>query len=160
MSKRYFLFLFALCIFSFNAVSQNKEAVEVYDFDSEPEILKTRSSALDKTHPNLLNPQIAKEEHETVTKSWTKLHRDIAQFLEANDFEWETEESQIMILHKFYFEPNGEIHTYAFKMMNEEINESQRRAYSDLMTKFAETYRIDIIKDGQFAQCGKTKYLN
>lgn len=160
MPKRYFLFLIALCIFSFTAFSQNEETLEVYDFDSEPEILKTRATVLDKTHPNLLNPQISKDEYQSVIESWTKLHNDLAIFLNENDFKWDTDATEVMIFHKFYFDPNGTIHTYGFNMLNEDIDESQRQQYSDLIHEFGKTYNIGLIKDGHFAQCGKTKMLN
>ncbi|MCP9198775.1 hypothetical protein MKO06_02575 [Gramella sp. GC03-9] len=149
-----------ISLLSISANSQNKDAIKVYDFDSEPEILKSKAPQLDNAHPNLLNPQISKTEYETVMESWTKLHQEMASFLKAKDFEWETEDEQILIVHKFYFDADGNIHTYVFNLLNEDIDEQQRQTYSNLVSEFAETYSIGLKRDKQFAQCGKTRQMN
>ncbi|MUP44637.1 hypothetical protein E0K83_02625 [Gramella sp. BOM4] len=149
-----------ISLLSFSAISQNTETIKVYDFDSDPEVVKSIGPKLDESHPNLMNPQISKTEYESVTGSWSSLHQEIAKFLTAKDFEWETEAEQILIVHKFYFDPDGTIHTYVFNLLNEDIDKQQRQAYSSLVSEFAKNYNIGLTRDKQFAQCGKTRQMN
>ena len=160
MSAKHLLSILMLCLIGFKANSQKQEVIQVFDFNKQPEIVKTKSSELDKDHPNLLNPEISKNETTKVRDSWIKLHQNIGKYLEANGFKWEVDDPEIMILHKFYFEPNGTIKTYFFRVFNEEVSNDQREAYAELITDFAKTHRIAITKDSQFAQCGKSKYVN
>lgn len=160
MKFKYIFILLTVGLVSFKAKSQGETTIQVYDFDNETELFKYEQLNLDKDHPNLLNPKISKSEMNKVVESWTELHQNIGNYLQENDFEWQVEDPQIMIVHKFYFNPDGSIHSYFFNMLNEGISDSQRQKYSELITEFARTKKIGLTRDFQFAQCGKTKYLN
>lgn len=161
-----FILLFTTISFlGFQAKSQTEKSnadtsIEVYDFDEKKELFKYENLNLDKDHPNLLNPEISKSDMNKVIDSWSDLHQSIAKFLQENNFKWHTKDPEIKIVHKFYFEPDGKIKSYFFRIFNDEISKTQRKTYSDLIVQFAKSHRIDITKDHQFAQCGKTKYMN
>ena len=160
MKFQYLMSLIVICIISSEAKSQKLNAIEVYDVANEPDRAKFIAMELDKNHPNLLNPEISKTEINKVVESWTEMHQDIGKYLKTNGFEWKVDDPEIMILHKFYFQPDGKIKTYFFRIFNEEVSYDQREEYSKLISEFASTHRITITKDFQFAQCGKTKYVN
>ncbi len=134
--------------------------VKVYDFNNKQELAEYEALNLDKSHPNLLNPQISKADYDTVIASWTNLHQEIGTYLSENDFSWEVEDSTISIVQKIYFKPNGHIKHYFFRVLNENVPGEKKERYADLIKEFAKTHRIDYQLDQSFAQCGKTKYMN
>ncbi|TBW30050.1 hypothetical protein [Gramella sp. KN1008] len=160
MKFKYILTFLFISLMYWQGISQNTTDIRVFDYEDRTEFSQYEQLNLDKDHPNLLNPEISKNEMDKVIASWTELHQNIGQYLQENDFEWQVEDSEIMIVHKFYFNPDGSIHSYFFKMLNEGISASQRKKYSELVTEFAKTQKIGLTKDFQFAQCGKTKYPN
>ncbi len=160
MKFRHILTILTIGLISCTTTSQQSTGIKIFDFDNKTELSDYERLSLDKDHPNLLNPEISKNEMNTVIDSWTALHQNIGKYLHENDFEWQVEDEQIMIVHKFYFNPDGKIHTYFFKILNEGISDSQREKYSELIVEFAKSNKIGLTRDSQFAQCGKTKYLN
>ncbi len=141
-------------------VPENPKAVGVFNFDDKEERAEYTSMNLDETHPNLLNPEISKSDYRSVIESWTGLHQRIGTFLGENEFTWGTRDDTIRIVQKIYFEPNGRIKTYFFKVANETVTKEKKEEFANLIAAFAQTNRIDLQRDQSFAQCGKTKYLN
>lgn len=139
---------------------KKERIVSVFNYDNEQELSEFNALNLDDTHPNLLNPQISKSDYDKVVTSWTDLHQQIGNYIAENEFSWEVSDSSITIVHKIYFNPNGEIQNYFFKVMNESVNQDKREQFADLISSFAKNHRIDFKKDEDFAQCGKTRYLN
>jgi len=160
MKANYILTFLFINLLYWQGISQNTTDIRVFDFDDKTEFSKYEQLNLDKDHPNLLNPEISKAEINKVVESWTELHQNIGKYLQKNDFEWQVEDPEIMIVHKFYFDPDGRIHSYFYKILNEGISNAQRHKYSQLITEFVRTKKIALTRDHQFAQCGKTKYLN
>lgn len=159
--KFYYLLIWGfMSLLIFKASSQTPKEIKVYDFANKEDLDKYEQLNLDEDHPNLLNPDISKTDMNKVIASWTELHQDIGKYLEENDFEWKTNDEEIMIVHKFYFNPEGKIHSYFFRILNEDISEEKRQQYSKFVKKFAESNTLGLSRDSQFAQCGKTKYLN
>ncbi|MBI6118595.1 hypothetical protein [Salegentibacter maritimus] len=136
------------------------EGVNTFNFDDKQELLEYRELALDKTHPNLLNPEISKSEYKKVRKSWVDLHQRVGAYLSENNFEWEVDDSTIAIVHKLYFNSNGEIENYFFNILNENVSEIKKKEFAKLIMEFSKTNRIDFKQEQDFAQCGKTKYVN
>lgn len=141
-------------------VVENKEVIGVFNFDNKQELSEYNSLNLDESYPNLLDPQISKSDHNTVMESWSDLHQRIGKYLSENKFTWGVEDKTISILQKIYFEPNGKIKYYFFRIFNENVTNEKQAQFANLIAEFAETNRIDFQTDTSFAQCGKTKYLN
>lgn len=139
--------------------SETKE-VATFNFDNKKELSKYRELELDRTHPNLLNPEISKTEYKLVRESWTDLHQRIGTYLSERDFNWEIGDPSVDIVHKIYFNPNGEIENYFFNVLNENVSQQKKEEFANLISEFAKNHRIGLNKDERFAQCGKTKYLN
>ena len=141
------------------AIVENNEVIRVFNFQDKEESSEYKSLNLDESHPNLLDPQISSD-HDAVIKSWTDLHQRIGAFLSDNDFTWGVEDKTINILQKIYFEPNGKMKYYAFRVFNGNVMKEKQEQFADLIAEFAKTNRIDFQLDKSFAQCGKTKYMN
>lgn len=140
--------------------SSVESIISIYDFENKEELKKYSELNLDRTHPNLLNPKISEKDFEAVRESWTEFHQRIGNYLSEHDFKWEIDDPEIRILHKFYFDSNGGIKSYFFRVMNKNVKREKRLKYAELISEFAKTHKIDFKKEYQFAQCGKTKYLN
>lgn len=139
---------------------EKAKLIGVFDFDNKEELSAYTKLNLDKTHPNLLNPQISKSDYNSVVKSWTDLHQRIGGFLSENNFDWGVKDSTITIVQKIYFKPNGEIKNYFFNILNKNLTKEKREQFSNLITNFAKQHSIKFQSDESFAQCGKTKYVN
>jgi hypothetical protein len=107
-----------------------------------------------------LNPKISKSNYNAVVTSWTDLHQNIGVYLADKDFNWNTNDSIISIVHKFYFKPNGEIKNYFYTILNASITDEKKSQFGDLIESYAMEHKIMITREGDFAQCGKTKYMN
>ena len=165
--KGLFIILIITVIYSCNEKTENKtEIVEterkigVFNFDNKQELTKYNRMNLDDTHPNLLNPQISKSDYNVVMESWTDLHQRIGTYLYENGFNWDVEDSSIEMVQKIYFNKNGEIENYFFNVLNENVTEEKKEQFANLISDFAKDNSIEIERDGNFAQCGKTRYLN
>lgn len=140
--------------------ADNRKAIGVFNNDNEQQLTEYNKLNLDDTHPNLLNPQISKSDHSLVMKSWTNLHQKIGSHLSENKFNWEVKDSAISVVQKIYFTPQGAIENYFFKVLNKTVRIEKKEEYANLISSFAKNNRIEYKKDSNFAQCGKTKYLN
>ncbi|MBO3099952.1 hypothetical protein [Gelidibacter pelagius] len=132
----------------------------VFNFDNKQELAAYNKLNLDHTHPNLLNPKISTTDYEIVIKSWTDLHQRIGNHLSKNAFHWEVKDSSIVIVHKIYFKPNGNIESYFFNILNDDITKEKKEQFALLISDFAKHNRIEFKSEESFAQCGKTKYVN
>ena len=139
---------------------ENEDAVVVVNFDDKQGLSEFLALNLDDTHPNLLNPDISKTDHDAVLKSWGDLHQRIGSHLAENNFTWGTEDSSITIVQKIYFKPNGAIETYFFNVLNQNVTPEKKEQFAVLIADFAAKNQLDFQQEGRFAQCGKTRYQN
>ncbi len=139
---------------------ENKEPITVFNFDDQRQLSAYTSLDLDASYPNLLNPEISVTDYKTVLKSWTELHQEIDAYLRRNNFSWGVEDESISILQKIYFEPDGDIDYYFFRVLNPRVSPEKKEQFADLLAEFAQSHQIDLKRDQIFAQCGKTKYPN
>lgn len=159
---KFFLILF-LCLSILNCKQKNDtvaaSTIEVYDIADEADRFIYDKLDLDDSHPNLLNPQLSDDGYDVISKAWTNLHQAIGNHLDYNDFDWQIEAESISILHKFYFKESGQIKDYAFRIINNKVSDEVRSEYGKLIQEFANDFIMDLDRDAQYAQCGKTKYM-
>lgn len=143
-----------------NKDTQSQKKVTIFNFDNKQDVASYKELQLDSTHPNLLNPQISKDDYLTVRESWAGLHQNIGSYLSKKDFSWDVEDSVITIVQKFYFYPDGGIKSYFFNIRNESVTTQKKKEFGDLIANFSKEHTIDLSRNHDFAQCGKTKYFN
>ena len=116
---------------------------------------------LDEKYNNLLNPQFStEEEYKEVRKSWFSFHTQIAEIVKENNFKWEVQDSAIMVLNKIYFNKNGEVDYYVFRVLNESVPNEKKELYEKILTDNVSKIEINLKRNKQFSQCGKVKYQN
>jgi hypothetical protein len=130
----------------------------VFNFSNKTELAEYGSLNPDETHDNLQNPQISKADYEKVVQSWTDLHQKIGSHLSKNNFEWDTADSTISIVHKIYFQPSGEIKYHFFKILTPDVSKENSEEFSSLLSSFAGDYKMNLTRETSFAQCGKARY--
>lgn len=140
--------------------NKEKEEIKVFNASKDQELASYNSLELDKTHSNLLDARHSESGYEKVLESWTELHQGIGNFLSANEFDWEVEDPSIAIVHKVYFEENGEIKAYFFNVLNKSVSMEKQEEYAGLIKEFAGATKIGLTREKDFAQCGKTRYMN
>ncbi|HAA12620.1 MAG TPA: hypothetical protein DCE41_13375 [Cytophagales bacterium] len=154
------LFTILLGSVAFSTQAQTPASLITYDFMDEEQRERFQSLGLDDNHPNLLNPEISVGDIEKVRQSWGNLHQQIGKYLKENQFGWGVEGTDISIVHKFYFSPEGNLNHYFFRVMNKEVTLEKRQEYAELVKEFSKEHGLDLTKDQPFAQCGKTRYAN
>jgi len=146
-------------IISCKGKNENKK-VRVFNFDNKIELYEYNKLKLNETHPNLLNPEISKSEYSTIAQSWINLNQNIGKYLSNKKFTWGVKDSTITVIQKFYFNKEGEITNYFFRLKNKNISKEKKEQFANLISDFAKDNKINLKKDKSFAQCGNAKYIN
>ena len=160
------LFLLAITIIScIDKPSQNTSNSDdkplIVNGDDEAKYNEIKSMNLDSIYPNLLDPQNSTEaNYKEVQQSWSDFHQQVSQYLKDKEFDWEVQDSTITVFNRIYFSEKGTVDYYTFKIMNPSVLPEKRLEFQTILKKFSENIALDLIRDGQYAQCGKTKYLN
>ena len=116
---------------------------------------------LDSTYTNLLNPRnVSESEYKIVAESWSEFHKNVSKFIEQEKFEWEVPDSTITILNRIYFDKNGNIDYYTFKIKNPSVSPEKIAEYEKALQKFSKEVKLDLKRNEKYAQCGKIKYIN
>ena len=116
---------------------------------------------LDSTYTNLLDPRnVSESEYKIVVESWSEFHKKVSQFIKEENFKWEVPDSTITIFNRIYFDKNGTIDYYTFKIKNPSVSSEKQAEYEKVLQKFSKEVKLDLKRSEQYAQCGKTKYLN
>lgn len=157
--------LMAVSISCGNGSPQNdgvtKSNSRIVNFDNQVDINMIRKLNLDSLYPNLLDPSNSSEaEYKIVIKSWGNFHQKVTKFMKEEDFTWSVEDSTISIVNKVYFNKNGTIDYFVFKVMNPSISDSKKREFESVLQKFSGSITMDLTRDSKYAQCGKTRYIN
>ncbi|MDB4158058.1 hypothetical protein N9609_01060 [bacterium] len=120
-----------------------------------------RELNLDSTYTNLLDPRnVTESEYKIVTESWSEFHKKVSKFIKEENFKWEVPDSTISIVNRIYFDKNGTIDYYGFKILNPSISAEKNEEFKKVLEKFSKEIKLELKRDKQYAQCGKTKYLN
>jgi len=152
--------LVLICLLIAISCSNKKENnVLVFNVGDDKTRVELIEMELDKKHPNLLNPSISKKNYDSVLGSWTELHKELNDFLNKNNFEWDVNEEKIKIFNKIYFDKSGKVKVYAFRILNRNAAKKSDE-YGQLMLKFLKGIKISIARDFDFAQCGKISLPN
>ncbi len=140
---------------------RDKTNPKVINFDNKTEFNDYRKLNLDSLYPNLLNPSKSSEkEFKAVVKSWGEFHQKVSSFMKDEDFNWSVKDSTISIVNKIYFNKNGTIDYFFFRILNPSIPDSKKIEFESVLQKFSKSIRMNLARDSKYAQCGKTKYIN
>lgn len=116
---------------------------------------------LDSSYTNLLDPRnVTEAELKIVAKSWSEFHKNVSQFIKEENFKWEVPDSTITIQNRIYFDKNGTIDYYLFKIKNPSISAEKRAEYEKVLQKFSKKVKLDLNREEKYAQCGNIKYMN
>lgn len=116
---------------------------------------------LDSTYTNLLDPKnVTEDEYQIVSKSWSEFHKELSQFIKNENFKWEVPDSTITIMNRIYFDKNGTIDYYTFKIKNSSVTDEKIVEYEKVLQKFSRDVKLDLKRTENYAQCGKIKYTN
>ena len=162
-------FLYLLILIGFLTCKQNpnEEKTEniknpkVINFDNKLAFNDFSKLNMDDKCINLLDPRnTAEDERESVINSWSNFHKKVTKFLEEENFDWEVPDSTIRIYNRIYFDKDGNINYYVFNIKNPSISMEKKVEFENVLLKFSKNVQLELQRDQEFAQCGKTKYLN
>ncbi len=141
-----------------SAQAQSQKAPQVFNAALKEDVVSYKRLNLDDTHPNLLDPSIAKEDHQKFIASWTDLHKSIGDYLEQENFSWGNESKSVSIWQKIYFNPNGKVTHYFYNINDPKISLEKKAEFGRLVSDYVSGFGLSITRPEQFAQCGKTRY--
>ena len=163
LSKSILFFL----IIGFISCKQTPKKIEAI---KEPKVVSGNNNAaynalkkmnLDSTYTNLLDPRnVTTDEYKIVAKSWSEFHKKLSHFIKEENFKWEVSDSTITIMNRIYFDKNGTIDYYTFKIKNSSVTDEKIVEYEKVLQKFSGNVKLDLKRDEKYAQCGKIKYKN
>jgi hypothetical protein len=134
---------------------------KVVNADDKIAFTEYRELNLDSSYTNLLDPRnVTESEYKDVKASWSEFHKKVSKFIKEENFKWEVPDSTISIVNRIYFDKNGTIDYYAFKILNPSIPAEKRIEFEKILKKFSKEIKLELKRNEQYAQCGKTKYLN
>jgi len=152
------ILIFIPIIISCQQKQKDPFVVHVKDKKAYAEIKKKN---LDSIYTALLDPDNTRDtEYEQVITAWSTFHKKLSSYIKEADFKWEVPDSVITIYNKIYFDKDGKVEYYLFKIGNPSISEKKRIEFNALLQKFSKEVSMDIKRSQGYAQCGHTKYLN
>lgn len=164
-TKITFLLLFIFGLFVCNgqeSTYSNKEnQPQVINRDNLDAVKKFREMDLDSFYDDLLNPNnVSEAERKEVVKSWSDFHKKIIAYLKESNFDWNSDEESIRINNRIYFEKDGSVNYYVYKIENSTISEQTKQEFHSVLERFVSENKINFTKDKVFAQCGMVEYTN
>jgi len=161
--------IFFLILLSFFACKNDTEtsivkdvkAPTIVNFDDKLAFGDFKKLNLDDKCANLLDPRnTAEDERTSVINSWSSFHKKVTVFLEQENFKWEIPDSTISIYNRIYFNKNGTINYYVFNINNPSVTAEKKAEFEKVLEKFSRDVKLDLKREQEFAQCGKTRYIN
>lgn len=152
--------LFGHAVFAQELVQMQIKEVKavVVDLASDDRPARLNLEHLDKLHTNLLDPSASGDQFEAVIASWTNFHEQIVAYLDEVGFNWGVETDYVKLFHRFYFNSDGTVACYIFKVFDEQVSEATRESYKNHLEDFLKVHPIDLKRAYLFAQCGKSSY--
>jgi len=98
-------------------------------------------------------------EQEKLQQSYTKLLKDLGNYLLKNNFKWE---KKTQSFNKVYFNNDGSIDYFLFVFRGsaeEKPSESKQKEFLRLLNLFIKDYKFALTANTKFTQCGGAAYL-
>jgi hypothetical protein len=120
---------------------------------------------LDSLYKNAVNSDTSlaifktEAEQKELLQSYTKLLKDLGNFLSENNFKWE---KKTPIFNKVYFSNDGSIDyfLYFFRGSAEDNpSETQQKEFQRLLNLFIKDYKFSSTANTKFSQCGGAVYM-
>lgn len=133
---------------------------KVISFSDSVAFADFQDAELDNYYPDLMRPENQNGDAEEIIKAWSSIHQKIFTFLNQEGFEWESDDPRIQIVNRIYFNPDGTVKHYFFRVLNNSVNQEKRMEFRSILEKYFDELKIDLIQSSIFAQCGKSSYPN
>lgn len=155
------IFGFQICNGQENNYLNEENLPQIINRDNTNAVKEFRKLDLDSFYDNLLDPNnVSENERQEVIESWSNFHKKIVAYLKESQFNWNSDDKSIRINKRIYFEKDGSVNYYVFKIENLKISEETKQEFLKVLKKFVAENKIDYTKDTVFAQCGIVEYNN
>ncbi|MFN1834665.1 hypothetical protein AB2B38_005330 [Balneola sp. MJW-20] len=157
------LTLIGLILLSFPCVAQNQVPEidhKVTSYSDAESWEDYKKADLDQYYPDLMSPENRKENFEEVYRSWGEFHQKVYSILKKEGFTWGSDDPQIYVLNKIYFNPEGEVQHYFFRILNDSVSMEKRKKFKAILESNFGELKISYSQTEVFAQCGKSAFPN
>jgi hypothetical protein len=163
MKTLYILLTTLLLSVSPDLFAQNDPSLlrtKVVSFSDKAALSEYVEAELDTKYPNLMSPENQKNNSEEIMSAWKEIHQQVYGLTVASGFDWGVPDENIQLLHKIYFDKEGKVEYYFFRVFNDDVSEEKKKAFQDLLDRHLHQLSISFSQDTRFAQCGKSAYPN
>ncbi|MEN8116760.1 MAG: hypothetical protein ABFS16_07255 [Bacteroidota bacterium] len=159
--KKHLLFLFSLTIFIFSFTNCNKHKNNfpvVIDFSTKEARDEFSKLELDSLYINLLNTVTNEQEGDTLYQRWLDFNSQLADTVKANNFNWGTKDSSVIIWNRVYCAENGKIEYYLYNIVDSTISQDQKVAYGAFIKTKLPLLKYNVQREYKYAQCGSWRH--
>ena len=146
---------------SFAQPAEPVDKPKIVNIDNTQSFVSFATLKLDDEYVDLLDSRnSSEEEFRKVYSSWADFHQQVAGFVKEKDFKWEVEDSIISVISKIYFNKEGKVEYYGFKILNSSVSDEKKEEFANILEQFSSNVDLTLNRDDKFSQCGKIKYIN
>lgn len=133
--------------------------VIVFSLANDEDKKKFGALKLDETHENMLDRNAAKESFDVAMDSWVDIHTRLNTHLMNEKFDWGIKDERIKIFNKIYFKADGQVKYYVYRIYAN-VEPDKIAAYGKIANDFFTNQKIKLVRDVDFAQCGRASLMN
>jgi len=114
-----------------------------------------------KAYGNILDSQNhTQKEYDSLVSKWTVFLKKISVFMKERNFKWDVPDSVIKVRNQIYFDKDGKVDYYTFKILTPGVSPQKQEEFSRILREFSKQTKLNIIKNTKYKQCGTSLFLN
>ena len=144
------------------SISCNEDVVSpvIIDYSTKEAREEFQTMKLDSTYTNLLGSEKSEAEADSLYQSWMDFNKELAQLIRDNNFDWETQDSSIILWNRVYCQNDGTIDYYLYYIRDSIVNEKVAEKYGEFIGQHISEMKYPVNRDFKYAQCGSYRHKN
>lgn len=125
--------ILSIILFCFACTFQKEEHPIVINYGDKTARAEFDAMELDSVYVNLLTTAQTAEEGDTLYNRWLSFHKNLADRVKEEKFEWGKKDSFVIIWDRVYCNPDGKIEYYIYNIIDTTITEERKIAFGKLI---------------------------
>ena len=148
----------ALIVICCSCALEEKKEPLVFNFETQEGRDIFNSLDNDSVYTNLIGTEKDKAEADTLYQRWLRFNRELAQTVKANNFEWGTKDSAVILWNRIYCNGDGEVEYYLYMVRDTSVSEKTTHAFGELVKTQLPNLRYNVQREYKYAQCGSFRH--
>jgi len=142
------------------ACNKNSKPPVIIDYASKQSYEYFQSLHLDSAYTNLLGSEKSEAEADSLYEAWYAFNKELAQMIREEHFDWETQDSSVILWNRVYCQGDGTIDYYLYYIRDSLINEKVGKKYGEFIGQHISNLKYPVNRDFIYAQCGSYRHKN